>query len=190
MLFKVKKHGEHIVKHDCRIALSWKIELQAPLKDFSVEEPEIPNRNKRRTLKSPTRKVVPQSLIDARAAEERKMRSAEGLFQQQEKAKQQKAKLAKLHAKGKIPEEELTKEQKNKILIEKFERQRERQKLTGDAKVYSEAAAAAEDTYNEFLEDSEEDDAEAARKIMARGPTRPTGARSKWATAAQDRSLH
>lgn len=190
VLFKVKKHGEHIVKHDCRIALSWKIELKAPLKDFSVEEPEIPNRNKRRTQQSPKRKVVPQSLIDARAAEERKMRSAEGMFQQQEKAKLQKAKLAKLHAKGKIPEEELTKEQKNKILIEKFERQRERQKLTGDAKVYSEAAAAAEDIYNEFLEDSEEDDAEAARKIMARGPTRPTGARSKWATAAQDRSLH
>ena len=73
VLFKVKKHGEHIVKHDCRIALSyvallrirplqslldafrpathahayfrWKIELKAPLKDFSVEEPEIPNRN-------------------------------------------------------------------------------------------------------------------------------------------------
>merc|ERR1711971_1365230 len=115
---------------------------------------------KRRRQKSPTRKVVPQSLIDARAAEERKMRTAEGLFQQQEKAKHQKAKLAKLHAKGKIPEEELTKEQKNKALLEKFERELQRQKLSGDEKVYSEAAAAASESYNEFLEDSDEDNAD------------------------------
>merc|ERR1712080_179519 len=98
---------------------------------------------------------------DARAAEERKMASVEGQLRQQDKA-----------------------------ILEKFEKELAKQKLTGDAKIYSEAAAAAEGAYNEFLEDSDEDDAEAAKKIMARGPSRPTGSRSKWATAAQNRSLH
>lgn len=190
VLFKVKQHGKHIVKHDCRIALSWKIDLKAPLKDFTVEAPVVPNRNKRRTHKAAVRKVVPQSQVDARAAEERKLRTAEGQYVQQEKAKAQKAKLARLHAKNKIPEEKLTKEQKTKIAMDKFHAKLERQKLTGDAKIYAEAAEAAEKAYNEFLEDSDEDNAEAARKIMARGPTKPTGSRSKWATAAQDRALH